>query len=288
MTTEDFQNRFISADDGLKLYLRDYGTPKDRPPIVCLPGLTRNSADFHELALALRDAGHRVLCLDLRGRGLSGRDPDPDRYTVNVELADVLHVLETLGIAQAVIVGTSRGGLIGLALAAARPGMLRGIVLNDIGPVIETRGLMRLRGYVGKLRPPRDEADAATMLKELLGEQFPDLTDAQWCKQARTTFIDRGGALAANYDPALANALQAIEPQMPSPTLWPLFDALEGIPVLVIRGGLSDLLSDETLGQMQARRPDLEHFSVPRQGHAPHLDEPVPIARIAAFVDKIR
>lgn len=281
-----YDSRFMAAPDGLALHLRDYPGREDRLPVVCLPGLTRNSADFHELAMALSARGHRVLAFDLRGRGLSARDPDPSHYDIGVELADVAHVLGKLGVAPAALVGTSRGGLIGMAMGAAHPEMLRALVLNDIGPVIETKGLMRLTTYVGKLRQPRNEDDAAELLKILFADQFPKMTNEQWRRQARATFVETADGLVLNYDPALSSTVAAVTADMPSPTLWPVFDALASLPILVLRGELSDLLSVETVKEMQERHPGLVHLEIADQGHAPHLDDQPLIDRIAAFIDE--
>lgn len=282
----DFASRTVEAPDGLRLHARDYGrTDADAPTVLCLPGLARTAADFDALArhLVAADPGRRVLALDYRGRGLSARDPDPARYDIPVESGDILAVLDALGVTQAVLVGTSRGGLHTMMLAAVRPSLLRGAVLNDIGPVIEPVGLARIRGYVGKLPQPGSWDEAVAMLRQVAGAQFTGLADADWLAYAETTFETEGGAFRTRYDPALMNNLAKLDLDA-VPTLWPQFEALGGVPVLVIRGANSDLLSPETAAAMTARLPDCTLLTVPGQGHAPLLTDAPTLAGIERFV----
>jgi pimeloyl-ACP methyl ester carboxylesterase len=271
-----FRDLFVSAADGLRVYARDYGPASgDGLPVVCLPGLARTSEDFHELAEALsRDASRprRVLALDYRGRGRSEWDKDWRNYDVRVELNDTLQVLIAAGIDKAVFVGTSRGGLITMALSAVRPTLLRGAVLNDVGPVIEGKGLVRIRGYVGKLPQPATMREAGQILKQMSDAQFPHLSERQWEKLARGTWREDDGRLLLNYDPNLMKTLEAIDLEAPLPALWPLFEGLAPVPVLAIRGGNSDLLSRETLRLMQEKHPRLKAITVPEQGHAPAFE----------------
>jgi pimeloyl-ACP methyl ester carboxylesterase len=288
---EGYADLFVSAGDGLKLYARDYG-PRitEALPVVCLPGLARTSADFHDLALALsqdEERPRRVLALDYRGRGRSEYDRNCHNYDLQVELGDVLQVLTVAGVSEAVVIGTSRGGLIAIALAAARSALPRGVVLNDIGPVIESQGLVRIRGYVGKLPSPRTYADAGEILKGLFKTQFPRSTDDDWQILARTTWKEANGRLVPDYDPALRKTLEALDLEKPPAPLWFLFAGLKGIPVMVLRGGNSDLLSAETLQAMAAAHPDLEAVTVPDQGHVPALRGRDMIERIRRFVVRV-
>ncbi|MFC4172817.1 alpha/beta fold hydrolase [Microvirga sp. GCM10011540] len=271
-----FRDFFVSAADGLRLYARDYGPEIGGAlPVVCLPGLARTSGDFHELAEALsRDEARprRVLSLDYRGRGRSDWDEDWRNYDVRIELNDTLQVLTAAGIDQAVFVGTSRGGLITMALGAIRPTLLRGAVLNDVGPVIDGKGLVRIRSYVGKLPQPRTMQEAGQILKRISDAQFPRFTEEQWEKLARGTWHENGDGLRLNYDPKLMKTLEAIDLEMPLPILWPLFEGLAPVPVLAVRGGNSDLLSAETLRAMQEKHPRLTAITVPDQGHAPAFE----------------
>ncbi|MCB8819859.1 alpha/beta fold hydrolase [Microvirga rosea] len=271
-----YRDLFVSASDGLRLYVRDYGPELGSAlPVVCLPGLARTSEDFHDLAMSLSQdpsTPRRVLSLDYRGRGRSDWDKDWRQYDVRIEANDVLQVLTVTGIHKAVFVGTSRGGLITMALGAIHPTVLAAAVLNDVGPVIEGKGLMRIRGYVGKLPVPRTLAEGADLLKRMSDSHFPRLTDEQWLKQANGTWREDSGRLVLRYDPELMKTLEALDLEMPLPDLWPLFESLKSIPVLAIRGANSDLLSAKTLEAMRTSHPDLKAITVPDQGHAPALE----------------
>jgi pimeloyl-ACP methyl ester carboxylesterase len=289
---QPFTSRFLSAADGLRLHLRDYG-PRFAPalPVICLPGLARTAADFDWLARALASGAaakqRRVLALDYRGRGESEWDRDPSNYSMGVENADILTMLAALEISEAIVIGTSRGGLHVMMLAATRPTLLRGVVLNDIGPKIESEGLLRIRGYVGKLPQPRSIADAVDMFKEMAGQQFPALSDADWKIFAELTFADKNGQLVPRYDKKLAHSLKGFDIEQPLPTLWPQFAGLADIPILAIRGELSDILSEETLSEMQARHPSCQIYRVKGQGHAPLLIDDASIQKIAEFIAQI-
>jgi pimeloyl-ACP methyl ester carboxylesterase len=288
MRGEPASSIFVTAQDGLRLHVRSYGPRGGAAlPVVCLPGLARTAADFEALATALSNhavAPRRVLALDSRGRGRSDYDPNAQNYSLPVELSDLVAVLTALEIARAVFVGTSRGGMLTMLLAATRPTVIAGCVLNDIGPVIDIKGVMRIKTYVGKLPPPASFADAAAMLRSLFGSQFPKLSDAEWLAFARRTFKEADGCLVPDYDPKLASTLEAVDLERPLPDLWKEFDALAGIPVMVVRGGNSDILAPATVEAMRARHPGLEVVEVPDQGHAPLLTEPDIIAHIADFV----
>ncbi|HMA73155.1 MAG TPA: alpha/beta hydrolase [Xanthobacteraceae bacterium] len=283
-------SRFVTAPDGLKLHLRDYGDRRSRRlPVVCLPGLSRTAEDFDVLATAIATdatAPRRALALDYRGRGLSDYDPKPEHYAIPVELADVIAVLVACGAMPAIIVGTSRGGLIVMALAAKQPGAIAGAVLNDIGPVIEGAGLARIKDYVGKLPEPRSFEEGADILRRIAATQFPKLGTADWLAAAKRGWREQNGRLITTYDPALAHSLAAMNPDQPIPTTWREFEALAGVPTMVIRGANSDILSAETVESMKTRHPELEVLVVPDQGHAPLLAEPDVIARIAQFALK--
>jgi len=291
MTDAGYAALTVSAGDGLRLFARDYGPPAARAlPIVCLPGLSRNSSDFHDLALALAAnarSPRRVLALDYRGRGRSDHDPDWRNYDVKVELGDVLHVLTAAGVHEAVFVGTSRGGLITMALSAARPALLRGAVLNDIGPVLEAEGLARIKGYVGKLPVPRDFTEGAATIRSIWGEQFPAFAEADWLAMARGTWREADGGVALNYDPNLTKTLDALDLTKPLPEIWPLFAGLKRVPVLALRGERSDLLSADTFAAMARAHPDIQTVTVPGQGHAPSLAGRDVIETIKRFVARI-
>ncbi|HEY4775497.1 MAG TPA: alpha/beta hydrolase [Xanthobacteraceae bacterium] len=275
---------FVTAPDGLKLHAREYGPRTARLPVVCLPGLARTAEDFEPLAGAL--ARHRrVLALDYRGRGLSQYDRNAANYSLPVELADVLAVQVARAAMPAVFVGTSRGGILVMLLAAQRPSAIAGAILNDIGPVIEPAGLIRIKGYVGKLPRPRSFEEGAEILRRLFGNQFPRLAPQDWLAGARRMWREDKGRLVPTYDPKLAKALADITPETPLPPLWNQFDALARVPLMVVRGANSDILSAQTAAAMAARRQAIDLIEVPDQGHTPLLCESEIIERIAAFVE---
>jgi len=282
-----FVSLFMTAADGLRLHVRRYGERGRALPIVCLPGLTRNGDDFHELATALtRDAGgpRLVITIDSRGRGRSDYDPNPDNYSFPVELADVIAVVTALEIGPAIFLGTSRGGILTMLLGAARPTAIAGAILNDIGPVIDVKGLVRIKGYAGKLPTPRSYEEGAEILRRLGDAQFPGLPPESWLRQAKQIWRQENGAMVLAYDTNLARTLENIDVEHAPPALWAQFDSLKRVPLMVIRGANSDILSAATLDAMRERRLDIDVLEVPNQGHAPLLVEPDVIARIAAFV----
>jgi len=288
-----YHETLFSAADGLRLYARIYGDStagRDTTPVVCLPGLTRNSADFHGLALALSaraSAPRRVICFDSRGRGESEWDKDKKNYNIPVETDDVLSGCAALDVKHAVFIGTSRGALIIHALAAMRPGMLAAAILNDAGPVIETVGLAQILTYLDRLAEPESLESVVALLEEVQGKSFPALSHDDWVDYARPAFVKKNGRLVRNYDPAIVGLLRAVDLDEPLPTLWPQFDGLGQVPLMTIRGENSSLLSAETLAEMQRRHPGMETVIAAGQGHAPvlHLD-PLP-GTIAAFIDRV-
>src|SRR4051812_11517142 len=276
------------SPEGLRLHARLYGElGTGRLPVLCLPGLARSAVDFHHLGMRFALEGRAVLAVDYRGRGLSDHDPDPTHYSVAIETTDLLTVLAELDITESVVVGTSRGGLIGMGLAAQKPELIRGLVLNDIGPVIELAGLLRIKSYVGKLAAPRDLTEGAAIMRSVFAAQFPDLTNEAWLAWAAATWEERDGTLVLGYDPALAATLDALDAETEVPDLWPLFEALGKIPLLVIRGALSDVLSAETLAGMAERNPNLQTITVAREGHAPLLQSPDLLRRMGDFVREV-
>lgn len=280
-----YRSHFVSASDGLKLHVREYGDAvSTRVTVLCLAGLTRNAIDFAPLAEALSARGHRVIAPDYRGRGLSDRDPDPARYDIPVELEDVFSVCAALDVPTAAVVGTSRGGLLAMAMGAAKPEFLRGIVLNDVGPILEVEGLRRIASYVGKIKPPRDWNDAIETLKTIQGEAFPALNAEDWRALAEGSFVEQDGRLISSYDPALMNGLAKLDLSQPLPPLWVYFDAIAHVPVLALRGENSLLLSQETFEAMAARHARFQALLIKGQGHAPLLRDALSIDAIAAFI----
>lgn len=278
----------FTSDDGLQLYARDYAAASGpaRLPVICIHGLTRNSADFDELAPMIAALSRRVLALDVRGRGRSQRDPDPDNYNPNVYAGDVVKLMSDLGIARAVFIGTSMGGLITMALAAGHIDLIAAAVINDIGPVLSEKGLARIAGYAGKTASLASWNDAACHVKDINLCAFPDNSDAEWDKWARRAFEQDGeGRLAPRYDPNIAIALQTGKLRSTSLAGRMAFRRLaRERPVLLVRGELSDLLEPRQSDWMRRAAPGMQYVEVPKVGHAPMLTEPAAFEAIARFL----
>lgn len=286
--TEPWQDIFFTARDGLQLYARHYPAPNSRrKPVLCLPGLTRNSRDFHDIAVVLSsgDDARDVYALDYRGRGRSQHDPDWRNYRLPIEMLDVQDLIILLGLEKPAVIGTSRGGLITMVLGAAQPGAVGAVILNDIGPVIERDGLTRIAGYVGNTPLPTTWEDAARQVAELNRRAFPAVPEEQWAEIARQWHNDDKGYPAPGYDLALAKSFSATD--APPPALWPQFIALTRVPLLVLRGEHSDILSEATLQEMRARHPQCATLTVPGQGHAPLLKDAETISAIASFLANV-
>lgn len=286
---EAFEDIYFTSRDGLRLHGRRYpaqgGGPSRTRPVLCLAGLTRNGRDFQDLALALSrhpSSPRTVYTLDYRGRGLSEFDPDWHNYTISAELLDVKDFITLTGLYDAALIGTSRGGLITMLLAAARPTAIGAAVLNDIGPVIEPDGLARISGYVGRVPLPISWADAARMMRDLNRRHFPEIPDDIWEECARQWYNEKNGKPAPGYDAKLGNALSVLDG--PLPALWPQFEALKRVPLMVVRGENSDLLSAATVDEMRRRHPAMATITVPGQGHAPLLKDAATIEAIRHFL----
>ena len=285
---QQWQDFKYTSNDGLALAGREYGWQhKERLPVLCLPGLTRNSADFHEFALHL--ANHdsnprRVLCLDYRGRGLSAYDKNWNNYNPLVEATDVIDGVIAAGLHQVALVGTSRGGMIAMVLAAMRPTMMKMVVFNDIGPEIYGPGLVRIKNYIESAMLPHSWEEAAQMLKKIAGKHFPNWDDGECVRQARLIYKQENGKIIRQYDDGLIKSLSAINLDEPLPTYWPQFAGLEHLPMLLVRGQNSDLLSLDTVHKMQKSNPAMKLITVPNQGHAPDLGSSGLPAAIANFI----
>ena len=281
-----FEDIYFTGRDGLRLYGRHYRPAKasGARPVVCLAGLTRNSRDFHAIAEALSQQSSRprdVFTLDTRGRGLSEHDPNWKNYVVPVEMHDVIDFMIMLGLRDAGIIGTSRGGIITMVLAAVQPSLIGPVVLNDIGPVIETDGLARIAGYVGRIPLPKSWAEAGRVVQDLSSRDFPGLTPADAEILARQLFNEKNGKPVSGYDQKLSKCFSVLDGPMPA--LWRQFEALKRVPVLVIRGANSDLLSEKTIDEMRYRHPRLSAITVPGEGHAPILRDAPTISAVAQF-----
>ncbi len=274
---------WFESHDGLSLFSRVYAGPSaGAPVVVCLHGLMRNSRDFEDLAVQLAKR-YRVIVPDVRGRGLSARDPKSENYQIPVYLKDLEMLLSGLGVERAAIVGTSMGGLMAMVLAAMQPARVGRIVLNDVGPEVDPAGLARIRGYAGKSTPVRTWAEAAAQLRAVFATAWPGIEAARWEVLAhRSHRATPSGSIEADADPRIGDVVR--ESASAAPDLWPLWRALERVPMLVLRGALSDVLSEATVARMQREKPDLQAVTVANRGHAPLLDEPESLAAIEAFL----
>jgi pimeloyl-ACP methyl ester carboxylesterase len=279
---------FLSAD-GLELRYRDYGPKNDKPPLICLAGLTRNARDFHDFATHFGKE-RRVIALDLRGRGRSARDPNWQNYQPPTYMNDVVTLITTAGLNHFVLVGTSLGGLISMGVAATLPKLTKGVVLNDIGPDMDPTGIGRIAAYVGTPVFMPDFTVAGAALKAQFRGAYPDLAEERWPDFARRIFVNVPGkeGLELDYDLDIAKPIQQqVAANAPPPDLWPLFRMLRNIPVLAIRGALSDVLSASTFERMGQDMPKLTRLVVANRGHVPLLDEPEVVNAVEGFLQNV-
>lgn len=273
---------FFTTSDDRRLFFDDAGTGT---PVLCLAGLTRNSQDFAFLAPHITDV--RMITMDYRGRGQSDHDPDYMNYNIFRESLDVIELLDHLGLDRAVILGTSRGGLIAMALAVNHPGRLSGVILNDVGPVIDPVGIAKIMDYVGKQPTSKTYDEAAIILQQVMGQQFPGVSLDRWRQQAEIQYELTDDGLTLRYDPALRTALLEQAAAGEFPDLWMFFEALRDVPTGVIRGANSDVLGKDTLVEMHKRHPDLISAEISDRGHVPFLDEPQSLALIRKVLDTV-
>ena len=282
MNATTWQDRYFQSADGLRLHYRDYPAAAGRVPVLCLPGLTRNCRDFETIAPHIQRA-RRVLCIDLRGRGLSQHDPNWQNYHPGTYVADVAGLLADAGVERVIVLGTSLGGIIAMIMAATTPNAMAGAILNDIGPEVAPEGQKRISSYVGKSAPVRNWAEAAAQSRATNGLAWPDATDEDWLRIARRVYREVDGVPRLDMDPMIGEAVRAA-PSGAAPDLWPVFAALQPMPVLALRGATSDVLSQATFDRMAREKPDLETVTVAGRGHAPTLDEPECVGAIDAFL----
>jgi pimeloyl-ACP methyl ester carboxylesterase len=275
-----------TSSDGLRLHYRDYGLAADpgRPPILCIPGLTRNARDFEGVAGRLAGAW-RVIAVDLRGRGDSAWAGDPMSYNPLVYARDMEELIAGLGLSRFVLIGTSLGGLVAMLLAAAGSDRIAAALLNDVGPELEPGGLDHIRSYLGKSQSWPTWIHAARALCEAQRDRYPLWPLETWLVYAkRVCRLNAGGRIVLDYDMRIAEPLRLPAPEV---VLWPAFRALAQVPTLLVRGALSDLLSEATAARMKAEKPDLEIAVVPDVGHAPTLEEPEAAAAVDALLDGV-
>jgi len=276
-----FNDIYYEGGHGARLYARDYGG--DGPPVLCMHGLTRNSRDFEDMAAALAPRW-RLIVPDQRGRGLSEYAADPAHYDTLLYVQDMWLLLAHLGVQRFGVIGTSMGGIMGMIMAATVPDRVWGLIMNDIGAVIDAAGIERIKGYVGAPAPASNWTEAAARAKAINGVAHPDYGDDDWLAMARRLFREGPDGIALAYDPAIGAAMATAE--VAPAEMWPLFEATRATPKLVIRGALSDLLSAETVTKMQARDPEMEVLEVPGVGHTPTLAEPAVVEAIEAFLKR--
>lgn len=283
-----FEDRYYNSADGIRLHYRDYAGPADQPPVLCLPGLTRNARDFEPVAEAI--AGEwRVIALDFRGRGLSGADPKPERYAPPTYAKDVLKLLDQLGIADAVFLGTSLGGLVTMLMAGSDEERIAGALLNDIGPEIDQRGIDRIRSYVGRSRQWGSWSEAGETLGTMLADAHPAFERAEWERFARRVCREEeGGAIVLDYDMAIAQPFADANART-QPDLWPLLEGLRGKPVTILRGEHSDLFAPDVAERMVQEIGDgAELVTVPNVGHAPTFDEPESVVALRGLLERVK
>ena len=282
-----WEDRYWTSSDALNLHYRDYPGRADRPPILCLHGLTRNSRDFESLALRL-SGDWRVITPDFRGRSQSQYDPQPSRYVPPTYAADIIRLLDELGISEAVFIGTSLGGITTMIVAAFAPQRIAGALLNDVGPELDPAGLERIGGYVGMPLVFSDWDDAADKLSAKYGDVHPLYGRDEWLRYARRVARETKRGVEFDYDMAIAEPFKQMDPATAAATnAWPLFHALAGRPVTILRGETSDLLSPDIAKRMQDSIPGAELVTVPNVGHAPDFEEPESIGAVDRLLQRV-
>jgi pimeloyl-ACP methyl ester carboxylesterase len=284
--TTSYKDNFWSSHDGLKLYARVYPGPEPSArTVLCLHGLTRNSRDFEDLAPHLQRR-FRVVVPDVRGRGLSARDPNPQNYQPAIYLQDILTLLDAVDAQRVAVIGTSMGGMLAMMMAVGHRDRVSAVVLNDMGPEVDPTGLERIKGYAGRLPSPKNWDEAIAQTRSMFGNAWPNLSSERWSALTRRGYReDEKGGLSVDADPMIGEMLRAA----PAATanLWPFWKSMRGIPILAIRGAQSDILSGATFAKMKTENPDLVQLEVAQRGHVPLLDEPECIAAIDALLAQV-
>ncbi|MBQ61998.1 MAG: alpha/beta hydrolase [Gammaproteobacteria bacterium] len=282
-----YKDIWYESDDGLKLYARDYRNENAELTLLCLHGLTRNSGDFDDLALALQSQ-YRVISVDQRGRGNSEWDKEVTNYQPARYTQDMYTLIDKLSLENIVLVGTSLGGLMSMMMVALRPDIFRGVVINDIGPVVSQAGLDRIKGYVGKSKPVESWEDAVEQVAAVSGIAFPNYKGKDWERIVHRMYEeDANGQLVLRYDPAIAEPMANNQDNAVQADLWSLFDLMKNLPLLTFRGELTDILSLDCANEMRRRHPDMKLVEVANVGHAPMLDEPEVMPVLTAFLSRL-
>jgi pimeloyl-ACP methyl ester carboxylesterase len=281
-----YEDGYWWSNDGLRLHYRDYPGAADHPPIICIPGLTRNARDFEGVAARLAGR-NRLICVDLRGRGESSYAKDPMTYVPLTYAQDIGRLIEELKLTRLILFGTSLGGIVSMLLAAMERPRLAGVLLNDVGPVIEQKGLDRIRTYVGRGSVWPTWVHAARAVADINRDSYPEYDLEQWLRMAKQLYkLNAQGRVVPDYDAKIAEPFRAPGGEA-GVDLWPALDAMTEIPVLVVRGERSDVLGPETLAQMKKRLGNVKTVTVPGVGHAPTLEEPVAVRAIDRFLSSI-
>ena len=283
--SDQANGHYFRSSDDLNIFYRDFGGQNDGTPVICLPGLTRNSRDFEDVAARLCDR-RRVLTIDFRGRGFSEHDKNWRNYQPNTYVADVCTLLDNLNIPQVIVIGTSLGGLCAMLMAATHPARLAGVVMNDIGPEINPAGLARIQEYTGRLGPVTSWQHALQQTRDIYGEWLPGLDDDAFMRLARRAYrANDDGVPVLDIDVNIGRAVREVGPQSGDP--WQYFAALKRIPTTLLWGEMSDILTADIVAKMQAAKPDLVVVPVPHRGHVPLLDEPQCVAAIDQFLEVV-
>ncbi|MCR8922883.1 alpha/beta hydrolase [Dasania sp. GY-MA-18] len=286
----NYQAVWYQSNDGLKLYARDYvcqrSNQQAKATILCLHGLTRNSADFDFICSHL-SKDYRLIAADQRGRGLSSYDPQAENYHPGIYVQDMLTLLNTLSIPKVILLGTSLGGLMSLMLSAMVPERITASILNDVGPELDASGLARIQEYVGKQTPVTNWQQAVVQARKINAKELPDLNASDWESFTRAIYRENEqGQPVLAYDPAIAQLMNANKTTAAPPDLWPLFELIAHKPLLLIRGQTSDILTLDCVHKMQSIKPTMEYCEVANRGHAPLLNEPQSLTAIEQFLQK--
>jgi pimeloyl-ACP methyl ester carboxylesterase len=281
----NYTHEYFTNGDGLKLHYRDYNVASENAPVVlCMPGLTRTSKDFIHVAESLMDTC-RVICLDKRGRGLSEWDNDPSRYHPGTYVNDALELIAHLGLDSIHAIGTSMGGLMTILMQAAKPGVIKSAIINDIGPEVDPEGIKRIQNNIGTTPELKTWADAEKYVEQTAKHIFPYFDAEDWKWFAGITYAEKDGEIVASYDPAITQNFNSVSAEQSMPDMWPVFEGLKNVPILIIRGETSDLLMESTLERMEREYPLLTGVTVPKAGHAPMLHEKEAAEAIADFAE---
>lgn len=282
----DYQDFWYTSADQLRLYARDYGDKSQATTLVCIPGLTRNSADFEDLCESLVES-FRILAVDLRGRGRSAFDPNPRNYQPGVYALDIVALLNAASVDKAIFIGTSLGGLVSMILGATEPARVQAIVLNDVGPQLNPEGLARIQSYLTDYTEVQNWEEAVARTRDTQESALPGLSDQEWEEFTKRLYkVDESGKPVLNYDRDIAVLFEERDESDPPADLWEVFSLLHEIPILALRGEFSDIISTETLDKMRASHAGLDVVEIKNRGHAPLLNEPDAVSAIKEFISK--